>query len=419
MSFQKLITRFKKISNLEIKITIPVRFILVLPLTGYVLWEFFWYTKVGLGFIKWHTHLAPYFYVLLLLLLGFIKRSFSETRTKITLFISAVFFSFLLIEVYCLFTYTYKTQTEKDSGIYKSPYLPFESWYHLYTTREKEHWLKKPEFAYWRPTNRLGMADNEWSVVKQKNETKIVAIGDSFTEGDGAAFDSNYVAFLKQKLANTYTVMNAGICGSDPFNNYVVFRDIILPYKPDLIIQSIGTNDIITDIGLRGGLERFQSDGTLKYSPAPWWEPLYAISYVSRIFFQLAGYNELLIKNELPVAKQAQLNAVVIDLFKRYSAICRTNNIKLCVVLRPDKYELINQRYSYNFTPIITQLKIDTTLTVLNLLPQYTTYLQLHHIKPENCYWTIDGHHNATGYYMMAQCVFQSLFQTPKQLLTY
>jgi lysophospholipase L1-like esterase len=59
--------------------------------------------------------------------------------------------------------------------------------------------------------------------------------------------------------------MNAGICGSDPCYDFMQLKDHLLAYQPDMIIQMISTNDASTDLQLRGGLERFQADGTVKY----------------------------------------------------------------------------------------------------------------------------------------------------------
>jgi hypothetical protein len=105
------------------------------------------------------------------------------------------------------------------------------------------------------------------------------------------------VALLKQKFLaadDSVDLMNAGVCGSDPFENYMNFKNRLQIYKPQLIIQTLTTTDITTDSRLCGGMERFQENETVKYKAAPWWEPLYAFSYISRLFFKMAGYNELL-----------------------------------------------------------------------------------------------------------------------------
>lgn len=400
----------------NVVIKIPIGLFLSLPLTAYLLWEYYWFRHVGLSFIQWHTHMALYIYGWIAgsACLAAFTRNFSSGRTqKVFLIFTALLFSLLLAEIFLSISGQLFTQTEKDSGVYKSPYLASDkTHYHLWPATQKEHWLTKPEFSFWRPTNSKGLPDTEWPIDKKKKEKRLLAMGDSFTEGDGAPNDSSYVSLLRQKLAaldTNFSVFNAGVCGSDPFNNYVVLRDCLLVYKPDRLLLAIGTNDMNTDIAVRGGMERFQKDGSVKYFAAPWWEPVYALSYVSRVFFRLAGYNELLIKKAMNKEDQEKINEQTIDLFRQYAALCRQHKIQLALILRPDKYEVKENRYSYDFSPLLGQLSKDSTVKVIDLLPTYRSYLYKKQADPMAYYWMLDGHHNPLGYGMMAQTIFENL----------
>ncbi len=238
-----------------------------------------------------------------------------------------------------------------------------------------------------------------------------MALGDSFTEGDGAPYDSSYVSLLNKKLlaaGDTFYVMNAGVCGSDPFNNFILLRDRLLIYKPDIILQVLASNDMTTDILLRGGMERFQEDGTLKYRPAPWWEPLYAVSYISRIVITFAGYNELLKKDTINSSDQNELNEKTSDLFRQYARLSKTHKMLLIVILRPDWFEIEKNQYAYDFSFIRSQLK-EQGIETLDLLPRYREYIAAHHSEAKNYFWPKDGHHNPTGYEMMAQTIYENL----------
>jgi lysophospholipase L1-like esterase len=410
MAFPFPLHRFKH------KVVIRVLFAgLLLLLIAYALWEAFWYQRVGLRVVKWHTHLVEYAYVwavgIFIFQLLFHRKGFTERAKNAFLLFTSVVFTLAVLEAFLELSGTYKNHMEKVAYSYDSPYTPQDkSYYHVWPN-SKFHTLKRPEFTYPRPTNSLGFPDIEWRVAKKPGEKRILAQGDSFTEGDGAPYDSTYVSLLKQKLnkvSGNFYVMNAGVCGSDPFNNYINFRDLLGAYKPDIIIQALATNDL-TDIIFRGGMERFQKDGTQKFTAAPWWEPIYALSYISRIFFTRAGYSILLRKGELSSDEAALVNYKVIGLFKTYADLCRERNIRLVVVLRPDNNEIVQKGYYYDFAPILTALKANRQIQVIDLLPAYQACFTGTHTDGNDYYWKQDGHHNSRGYAMMAQCIYDSV----------
>jgi lysophospholipase L1-like esterase len=397
----------------KIIIRIPVWALLLIPLAAYAAWECYWYSKVGTRVIRWHTHLALWMYVWALGLLFFklFGKRFSGSTSNLFLVFTSIVFALGLMEVYLEMSGTYKTYPEQVSGYYDSPYTPQDLTYYHAWSPNKPHWITKPEYSHWRPTNSLGLADSEWTTLKQKGQIRLMTLGDSFTEGDGAAYDSSYVAFLQKKLraaGDTFYMMNAGVCGSDPFMNYIFLKDRLLLYKPDVVIQVLATNDMETDIQLRGGLERFQPNGKLKYNTAPWWEPLYAISCVARVFFRIAGYNELLQKETLNSSDEKWLNEKTADLFAKYATLCKQNGIRLFVVLRPDRQEIENRNYNYDFSYISNQLR-QQNVEIVDLLPSYLQYISKNKSEPRNYFWVNDGHHNARGYEMMAQAIYDNL----------
>jgi lysophospholipase L1-like esterase len=373
-------------------------------LVAYLVWEIYWYRQVGLAVIKWHTHLMVYVY--LWLLVWYIFRG--RIRNGLLL-CSAVFFALFITEGLLQVSGLYMTYLERTSGQYESPYTPVErNYYHLWPLTH-EHWIRKPEYAYWRPTNSLGFADHDWP--RQTHGRRILALGDSFTEGDGAPFDSSYVAILQSELrasGDSIYVMNAGTCGSDPFNNYMNLRDRLIMYHPDLVIQSIGSADMLTDILLRGGMERFQRDGTVRYRSAPWWEPLYAVSYISRIFFTYVGYDELLRKKGISTAENDRITKSASDLFTTYADLCAKHGIKLYIIIHPEKGEVLDNKYHYDFRQI-QPFATDTSITVVDLLPHYRAYIDSTHTSASDYYWLHDGHHNAKGYRMMAETTLESI----------
>jgi lysophospholipase L1-like esterase len=383
--------------------------IFILVLVSYLVWEIYWYNQVELAFVKWHTHLMLFVYLwgafFFIQFLFFRDIKFVFKKNLSLVFIAVTSTLFVVEFVLSVGGYT-KTYLEKCTGSYISVH-PLKSQYHRKWPPNSKHDLRTPEFSFVRNTNSLGFSDREWDAQSSTNTTRILALGDSFTEGDGAPFDSSYVAFLSKRMqVNGHQVycMNAGVCGNDPFFDYINLRDKLITYHPDIVIQTISSNDLLTDLISRGGMERFQKDGTVKYFPAPWWEPIYAVSHISRYFFRALGYNELLLKNKITLKQKELLNRQFVDLLKQYESFCKKNNICFVLVLRPDRLEVERKNYLYDFS-VITDSITGGSIQFLDLMPAYLTHIKETGKTPSNFYWTIDGHHNWFGYKMMADVI--------------
>jgi lysophospholipase L1-like esterase len=282
----------------------------------------------------------------------------------------------------------------------------FESYYRTYPP-DKELVMDRIDFKHVRQVNYLGFSDGEWPIEKVKNEKRVLCLGDSWTEGIGAGYDSTYVSILRSLLKRedtNYTVMNAGTAGDDPCVNFVNYRDRLVRFKPDVIIQTLSSNDMNTDIAIKGGMERFQKDGTVRFPPPPWWEPIYALSYVSRLFFHEKGYNELLIKEPLPAKYQAELNQKAIETFTQYSDLVKREGGLLIVVLQAD-----GAQHLYDLSSIVKHLHTLDSVRVFDLQPYYESEFAKTGVNPKEYYWKHDGHHTPKGYALMAQSIKKAI----------
>lgn len=70
---------------------------------------------------------------------------------------------------------------------------------------------------------------------------KIAFLGASLTEG---IYGGDYVAALRRRLPDSYTLINAGV-GGNTLNRMVERLDAVLSHQPDAVFVLAGTNDAI------------------------------------------------------------------------------------------------------------------------------------------------------------------------------
>ena len=146
-------------------------------------------------------------------------------------------------------------------------------------------------------------------------------------------------------------------------------------------------------------MDRFQKDGTVKYHKAPWWEPIYAISYTSRLFMSLAGYDESLQNRVMLPDDRERVGKNTRDLLTQYEALCKQNNMQLVLVLYPEKKEAQAGRYNSDFSFLAPMPAPD--IKVVDLLPLYSAYMDKNHSAASDYYWKNSQYHNTAGYNMM------------------
>jgi hypothetical protein len=239
-----------------------------------------------------------------------------------------------------------------------------------------------------------------------------MAIGDSFTEGDGADKDSTWLKFLEYSirehpLKKETTFMNAGVCGSDVFFEYMLFKEKMIKYKPDLLILSINLTDI-SDVVVKGGMKRFVSDGLLIYNEEPWLAWIYNVSHISRLLFNyILGYNELFIKEGDGKVEEAENE--IFNCILNFQSFCECKGVNLLVVFHPIKQEIIARKLSLN--DMMSKIEVNTSIKTLNLLDYYIDIDGVNDKNADGFYWKYDGHHNAKGYELYAKGVEWKLNQ--------
>ena len=360
-------------------------------------WEFYWFTKVSWYFIKWHTHLAPYFFVYtaLIALALFQKKTSNKLLGAFSLVTG-----FFIAEIFLLILFG----TEQKYVEYICNPVNF---YHVWPANQIHH-IVKDEYDYIRHTNSLGFSDAEWSTEK-KTSRRVLAIGDSFTEGDGAVVDSCYPVLLGKFLnspndSTGYEILNAGTCGSDPVYGYQNLQDRLCNYRPDVVLQTISSNDLLEDFKIRGGFERFQSNHQVKYKPTPWWFYPAEISNITGLVVNATHANELGPESVTPSYKKAIEN-IQRQIIHGFDSLATAHNFKVVIIVLPLKEEIARGNYFCDFSFIKNEIAKSNHVVCLDLLRPYENYIRQSGKDYKNLYWKKDSHPNADGYKMMAECI--------------
>lgn len=310
-----------------------------------------------------------------------------------------IFFPFLLGLIFLEF---YDFVNESFYEYHMNLYNPPKSPYYTYPSDSNTRW-NNDEFEHYRKTNSLGLCDIEPKIKKDTITNTIIGLGDSFTEGWGAHSDSTWLKFLERKISADsnvkYQFINAGIAGSDPAFEYILLRDKLLKFKPNTVVLTLGYE--LEEMVIRGGLERFQENGTLKYRKKPFWYRLYKISGAFRLIARNSFTNHMLIpeykvKNEEKMAIY-KIQSILL-LFKQMSL---KFNFKFVLAIYPEHWEVVNKKYDY-WTETI-KFAQQNKITTVDLLKFYTDSVHMNDSNISNYYWIKDGHHNAKGYEKMAE----------------
>jgi lysophospholipase L1-like esterase len=281
------------------------------------------------------------------------------------------------------------------------------TWYHLYG-RNRTIRDVKPEFTHVRTTNALGLPERDVAKVKAADEYRVLALGDSYTEGVGASYDETWVRVFEREVSplpdgRTVRAINAGISSSDLLLQYVLLRDRLKDYGPNLVIAALNNSDV-ADLLARGGMERFRPDGRIRGDRGPAWDWLYGISYITRhIVHDVLGHSWLLLTPDAERAAQATAREHLHAGIRALAELSRDIGATFVLVLIPHEYEVKDGQYEQGFGPLVDALTASHPPDVIDLLALYKRAGTLTPGNSSEHYWRLDYHHNARGYALMGR----------------
>jgi hypothetical protein len=331
-----------------------------------------------------------------------------RVRVVAFLFIVALMVATLLVlEFVARWSGKFATYGERTGIGYISPYaLPGVKWFLKH--KAGPHQRVEAEFSESVAVNAEGFVDAEWTLAKPHDEIRIVTLGDSFVEGVGSLRpDANYPRMLEAILRSAVggrlqiTVMNGGIAGSDPVFNLQSLLRVFMKYKPDIIIQSINSTDWSRDIPERGGLSRFNEDGTVKIQP-PWFEPIYINSHLFRAELSTLRYGDELMSHSELKHRRGEAAKTICDVFAIERSLGQQNAAELVVVMQPMVGELRRGKEQKHWHELMKCARARAT-KVIDLREELLATASSASLA--RLYWPVDQHFKSDGYRAYARIV--------------
>ena len=121
--------------------------------------------------------------------------------------------------------------------------------------------------------NPEGFRDYQYEITKPNNTFRIIALGDSFTEGAWVPINDTWPKKLEKKLnqlnfSKKFEVLNFGIGGVGTLEEVELFKEKGLKYNPDMVILLFYPNDWENSLQIRKRTEelwQMYKNGSFKF----------------------------------------------------------------------------------------------------------------------------------------------------------
>ncbi len=97
--------------------------------------------------------------------------------------------------------------------------------------------VSKHEYENRITINREGLRDRDYPLKKAPGTRRILFLGDSFTAGLGVKDAEVFTEILEEALGPRFEVINAGVNGYGPTQEYLFLKTRLIHYRPDLVIM--------------------------------------------------------------------------------------------------------------------------------------------------------------------------------------
>ena len=314
--------------------------------------------------------------------------------------------------------------------------------------------LRRQEFITHVKINSQGLRDREYELKKLGNTVRIAVVGDSFVFGFGVELNETMVKILESKLNSrlskkssiNYEVMNFGVSAYGTEQEYILIKNKVINYSPDIIILAFVPNDfkenvkfnlfdVKNDALIMNHHQKITSLLKLR-NYISWHSHLYSLVYSSiidnqklRDFFIKAkllnppyknpdtDFDSLIYLNSKNEEFEYSVNKTLF-LLNAINDIAKKNNLEFAIFLVPTREQVDNNKMkdyiksnnlpfeNLNTTKvqeIIKALQKENVIIIdpLDLFKKYN--------KNNTFYYNVDGHWNTRGHQFAADILYEKL----------
>jgi len=325
---------------------------------------------------------------------------------NIVIFIATFLVFFLMAEIIVRAMY------KEDTVLF--PRYHTDVQYNDFTLRalrpNSEFWHTSQDGSWKFTINSKGLrADREFSYSKSDGKLRILALGDSHTQGFEVRQDYTFSAIIEKYLQHRgiqAEAINAGISGFSTAEELLYLENEGIKYNPDVVVLGFYANDYEDNI--KAGFFKLDDDGNLnivknKHIPGVWIQNIiYELPFVTYLsensyFYSIlfnATWNTFkaqLAKNaedkvsEYAIATQDNASdyqtALTAALIQRMYRFCSDNNIKLIVLdiprVKTDGDESFESSVNATLLPFVKN-NSDAYLSSTELFSDYSGAAELH-----------------------------------------
>lgn len=262
-------------------------------------------------------------------------------------------------------------------------------------------------------------ADREVSPTPPPGVLRVVAVGDSFTFGQGVEVEDSYPALLERRLANA-EVINLGVAGYGVDQQLLMLESRGLRFRPHVVLLGLHTPDIFRNTvayhrGYAKPLFRLQGKRLVLTnvptpppgSPPP---PRRGLLERSRLFQMVSvrlerrGFGEVW-----------DVTEGILRLMKR---VCGEADARLLVLLLPTQHAVygnaVERRSQAHTTGLIAEILRRQGIEHLDLTPALAAAAARH--PRELLFYPSDGHFTPAGHRVVAERLLQAWSPVPSDV---